>query len=45
MANDPNDEVALGLNKNGIVIFIVLLLMCFPLCWLPWIIGSCKASG
>ncbi len=43
--SEANQEFALGLNKNGFIIFIVLLLVCLPLCWLPWVIGSCKANG
>ncbi len=36
---DPR-EVALGLTMPGLIIFIVLLLMCLPLCWLPWVIDD-----
>lgn len=34
---------ALGLTSGGVVLFIVLLLFCFPLCWLPWVIDGTKA--
>jgi hypothetical protein len=37
-------EAALGLNKNGLIIFIVLVIVCLPLCWLPWVIDSLKAD-
>ena len=37
-------EVLLGLNKNGVVVFIILLVVCLPLCWLPWVIDSLKAA-
>lgn len=37
-------EAFLGLNQNGLIIFIILLLVCLPLCWLPWVIESCKAA-
>ena len=33
-----------GLNKNGVIVFIILLLFCIPLCWLPWVIDSMKAA-
>ena len=36
---------ALGLNQNGLIVFIILLLMCLPLCWLPWVISSLRADG
>ena len=31
-----------GLNTNGVIFFVVLLLFCLPLCWLPFIMDSCK---
>lgn len=34
--------VFLGLNQTGVVAFIVLILVCLPLCWLPFVIDSCK---
>ena len=33
-----------GLNQQGLVIFIILLLVCVPLCWIPWVIDSCKGK-
>ena len=36
---------ALGLNGDGLMVFIILLLMCLPLCWLPWVISSLRADG
>jgi hypothetical protein len=39
---NPNAEVFAGLNQTGLILFIVLLLTCLPLCWLPWVIQSCK---
>jgi hypothetical protein len=36
--------VFLGLNQTGVIVFIVLLVLCLPLCWLPFVIGSCKAG-
>lgn len=33
-----------GLNQNGLIVFIILLLVCIPLCWLPWVIDSLKAE-
>jgi hypothetical protein len=37
-------EVLWGLNKNGVILLIVLILLCLPLCWLPWVISSMKAA-
>lgn len=37
-------QAALGLTSGGLVLFIVLLLFCLPLCWLPWVISSMKAD-
>lgn len=37
-------EAALGLTTAGLIIFIVLLLLCFPLCWIPWVIKDLKAK-
>jgi hypothetical protein len=31
-----------GLNQTGLISFILLLLLCFPLCWLPFVLDSCK---
>jgi hypothetical protein len=33
-----------GLNQTGLIVFIVLLVMCFPLFWLPWVIDSMKGD-
>ncbi|MEX0653625.1 MAG: hypothetical protein WD534_08480 [Phycisphaeraceae bacterium] len=38
------EEVFLGLNKQGVILFIVLILVCLPLCWIPWLIDSMKAA-
>lgn len=38
-------ELFLGLNQNGLIVFIVLVLIgCLPLCWIPWVMDSCKAD-
>ena len=37
-------EVFLGLNKNGVILFIILIVVCLPLCWIPFIIDSMKAA-
>lgn len=42
---EANEEFALGLNKGGFILFIVLLLVCFPICWLPWVLSGCKARS
>jgi len=41
---EGNKEFALGLTKAGFIIFIVLIFVCLPLCWLPWVISSTKAK-
>ena len=41
---DKNNEVFLGLNQNGAILFAVLLFMCFPLFWIPWVVDACKIS-
>jgi hypothetical protein len=38
------EEVFLGLNKNGVILFIILLIVCLPLCWLPFIMDGMKAA-
>ena len=38
-------EMFLGLNKNGLILFIVLIIVCLPLCWIPWLVNSCKAAN
>ena len=37
-------EVFAGLNQTGLIAFILLIVICLPLCWLPFIIDSCKAD-
>ena len=37
-------EVLLGLNQTGVIVAILLLFFCFPLCWLPLVIDSMKAD-
>ncbi|MBK9216760.1 MAG: LITAF-like zinc ribbon domain-containing protein [Chloracidobacterium sp.] len=29
-------------NGSGWVLFVVMLLFCIPLCWLPFVIDGCK---
>jgi len=29
-----------SLSGNGWVVFVLLLLLCFPLCWLPFVIDN-----
>lgn len=39
----PQDKVVFaGLNQTGLIVFIILLLVCLPLCWLPFVIDSMK---
>jgi len=33
-----------GLNKTGVIVFVILLFVALPLCWLPWVIGSMKGD-
>lgn len=37
-------EVFLGLNKNGVILGIILVIVCLPLCWIPFVIDSMKAA-
>ncbi len=37
-------EVFAGLNKNGVIVFIVLIFVCLPLCWIPWVVDSLKGE-
>jgi hypothetical protein len=37
-------QAAMGLNTNGLILFIVLIVVCLPLCWLPWVIEATKAD-
>ena len=37
-------EVFIGLNQNGLIVFIVLLLVCLPLCWIPFLVDSLKGN-
>jgi hypothetical protein len=36
--------VLFGLNKNGVILGVVLLLLCFPLCWLPFVMPQFKGE-
>ena len=39
----PQDKVVFaGLNQTGVIVFVILVLVCLPLCWLPWVIDSMK---
>lgn len=42
--NENSKAVFMGLNQNGVIAFFVLLLVCFPLVWLPFIIPQFKAE-
>jgi hypothetical protein len=33
-----------GLNQTGVIVFIILLALCFPLCWLPFIMDGMKGD-
>jgi hypothetical protein len=30
------------LSQNGWIVFVLLLIFCLPLCWLPFVIEGCK---
>lgn len=38
------EEVFLGLNQSGVIVFIILIFVCLPLCWLPFVLDSTKAA-
>lgn len=43
--NTTNEKAVLfGLNKNGVILGAVLLVLCFPLCWLPFIMPQFKGE-
>lgn len=37
-------SVLFGLNQNGVILGVVLLLFCFPLCWLPFVLPKFKGE-
>ena len=37
-------EVFLGLNQTGVIVMIVMIFVCIPLFWIPWVIDSMKAD-
>ncbi len=37
-------EVFLGLNQTGLIVFIILVFVCLPLCWIPFIVDSMKGE-
>lgn len=36
--------IVLGLNRTGILLFVLLLVIVWPLCWLPFIMNGCKGE-
>ncbi|MFT7520286.1 MAG: hypothetical protein ACI9MC_002431 [Kiritimatiellia bacterium] len=36
--------VFLGLNSKGRMVFILLIIFAFPLCWIPFLVGSLKGD-
>ena len=34
--------VSKNISVGGWVLFVVLLLFCFPLCWIPFVVDGCK---
>ena len=39
-----NKAIMLGLNQTGVIVFILLLLFCIPLCWIPFLIQGMKGD-
>lgn len=44
-ARSTSSSDFLGLNQQGLIVFIVLLLVCIPLCWIPWLMPSMRANS
>ena len=40
--NQDCQVTAAGLNQKGTILLIVLIFVCLPLCWLPFVMDSCK---
>lgn len=40
--NAENSVVSSGINQTGLIVFILLILFCLPLCWLPFVMDSMK---
>lgn len=36
--------VFLGLNKTGVIAFVLMFFLCFPLCFIPFLLDSCKGA-
>jgi hypothetical protein len=36
--------IFLGLNQTGLIVFIILVVVCLPLCWIPFLIDSMKGE-
>jgi hypothetical protein len=36
------DVVFLGLNQTGVIVFVILLVGCLPLCWIPFVVDGMK---
>jgi hypothetical protein len=37
--------VFLGLNQTGLIVAILMFFLCTPfLCWIPWLIDSCRGN-
>lgn len=36
--------IFIGLNQTGLICFILLLIFCLPLFWIPFLIDSCKGN-
>jgi hypothetical protein len=45
MEMPQGNAVFLGLNQTGLIVFIILLIVCFPLCWIPWVVDSMKGES
>ena len=38
------EAVFLGLNQTGVIVMIVLIVLCLPLFWLPFVIDGMKGE-
>ncbi len=37
-------EVFIGLNQSGLIVFIILIVVCLPLCWIPFLVDSLRGT-
>ncbi len=39
-----DEEVILGLNWKGVLLFVPLAFLCVPICWLPFLFDTFRAK-